>query len=105
MHSEIADLLLNIEWELRRLGLWSNIPATQEQLMSSEPFCIDTMTLPEWIQFVYLVRLKSIIEQGLALPKVSGIAPMAEEYFKHTSVDASIVINLFKQFDQLISDS
>jgi uncharacterized protein YqcC (DUF446 family) len=105
MHSEIADVLLNIELELRRLDLWSQVPATQEQLMSSQPFCIDTMIFPEWIQFVLIERLKPIIEGGLSLPKTSGIAPMAEEYFKHEAIEASAVISLLKRFDQLIAGS
>jgi len=104
MHSTVADLLLEIEKELRRLGLWSETPVTQSQLMSTEPFCIDTMTFPEWVQFVFIARLKIIIEQGAGLPAVSDIAPMAEEYFKVSSVKASGLITLIRRFDLLISN-
>lgn len=102
MHSEVADLLLEIEFELRRLGLWSERPVTKVQLLSSQPFCIDTMTFPEWVQFVFIARLKLIIEQGAGFPEVSDITPMAEEYFKAGSVEASGLIALIRRFDHLI---
>lgn len=103
MHAEVADLLLALELELRRLELWSENPATEAQLNSTEPFCIDTMTFPEWVQFVLISRLKIIIQQGAELPKVSGIAPMAEEYFKGEAINAEAFILSVKKFDQLIS--
>ncbi len=102
MHSEIADLLLEIESELRRLALWSQKPVTTAQLMSTEPFCIDTMTFPEWVQFVFITRLNVIVEQGGELPNVSGIAPMAEEYFRGTSINAEAFIAAIQKFDQLV---
>jgi len=104
MHSEVADLLLEIELELRRLGLWSEKPVTKAQLLSSQPFCIDTMTFSEWLQFVFIVRLKLIVERGAGFPEVSDITPMAEEYFKTGSVKASGLISLIRRFDHLISN-
>lgn len=105
MHSDVADLLLEIELELRRLALWSEEPVSPAQLMSKEPFCIDTMSFPEWTQFVFIPRLKMIIEHKAELPKTSGIAPMAEEYFKGTNINGEAFILSFKKFDQLISRS
>lgn len=104
MYLEVADLLLEIELELRRLDMWSEKTVTKEQLMSTEPFCIDTMTFPEWIQFVFIMRLKIILEQGAELPNTSAIAPMAEEYFRGASINAGAFISSIKKFDQLISD-
>ena len=104
MHSDVADLLLQIERELRRLALWSDTPATQQQMMSREPFCIDTMTFPEWVQFVFIARLAFIIEQGAAFPTASDIAPMAEEYFKGAKLDGGHIVALIKQFDQLVTN-
>ncbi|WP_250657619.1 YqcC family protein [Alkalimarinus coralli] len=102
MHSKIADLLLDIELEMRRLNIWSDLAPTQEQLMSTEPFCIDTMSFPEWIQFVFIERLKCIVEQGGTLPSNSDIAPMAEEYFRGSSLNATAFVALIRAFDQLI---
>ncbi|UZE94998.1 YqcC family protein [Alkalimarinus alittae] len=104
MHSKIANLLREIEIELRQLGLWSDKPLEPQQLMSVEPFCIDTMTFPEWVQFVFIARLKFIIAQGAELPKTSDIAPMAEEFFKVNNVNAEPLISLIKAFDQLITE-
>lgn len=103
MHSKIADVLLDIEAEMRRLELWSEKPASPEQLRSTQPFSIDTMTFPEWTQYVFIVRLKTIIETSAPLPPTSDIAPMAEEYFKAIHVDSAALEASFRTFDQLIN--
>ncbi len=46
MDTEVAELLIDIESELRKLGLWSQIPPTEQALASDQPFCVDTLTLP-----------------------------------------------------------
>lgn len=103
MHATIADLLLAIEMELRALSLWSDQAPTAEQLASTEPFCLDTLTFPQWIQFVFIVRLKVIVEQGGAFPEKSTIAPMVEEYFRGSSLDVARLTQLMAEFDRLVS--
>ena len=104
MHSKVADLLLQIEQALRELELWSDKTPTSEQLMSSEPFCLDTLTFPEWIQFVFIEKLNDIIEQGTELPMNSSIAPMAEEFFRGADLNVKNLVELMGAFDQLVSN-
>lgn len=40
----LADVLLDLEAELRRLELWEDIAPSPEQLQSELPFCYDTAT-------------------------------------------------------------
>ncbi|MFA7555553.1 MAG: YqcC family protein [Spongiibacteraceae bacterium] len=79
---EVASLLIDIEAELRRLDLWQAESPSARALASTEPFCIDTLTFPQWLQFVFLRRMTVLLEQAQVLPDRCSIAPMADEFFK-----------------------
>lgn len=98
----LADQLLLIERELRRLGWWAETVPSAEALASVEPFCVDTLAFEHWLQWVLLVRMKAIIEAGGALPAVSGIAPMAEMAFQGRLEQATGLLAMLGEFDQLI---
>ena len=98
----LADQLLLIERELRQQQWWAESPPSAEALASVEPFCVDTMAFEHWLQWVFLVRMKAIIEQGMTLPEVSGIRPMAEMAFQGRLAQARALLTLLEGFDQLI---
>ncbi|MBA1275259.1 YqcC family protein [Stutzerimonas azotifigens] len=101
----IADQLLLIERELRLLGMWSPAPPTTEALASQEPFCVDTLRLEEWLQWIFLPRMKVILEQGQPLPRVSGIREMAEEVYRQQPLEVAALIEALADFDRLIMQS
>ena len=68
MHTEIAEVLIDIEAHLRQLNMWDRIPPSSQALASVEPFCVDTLTLPQWLQFVFIPTLYQMMEAGDALP-------------------------------------
>ncbi len=74
MRTEIAEVLIDIEAQLRQLGLWQRIPPSTEALASTEPFCVDTLTLPQWLQFVFIPTIYRMLEAGEPLPERCGIA-------------------------------
>ena len=100
---EIAQQLLLIERELRVLGLWSVDSPAPEALASVEPFCVDTLRFEQWLQWIFLPRMKQLLEAGAALPSVSGIQPMAEQvYGGGQAVKARGLIRLLGEFDRLL---
>lgn len=102
-HIHIAIELMDIQTEMTRLQIWSSDRPSAEALASTEPFCIDTLTFAQWIQFIFIERMQQIIEQRAPLPDQCNIAPLAEEYFKQEKLDASLLINKIKRIDDLIS--
>ncbi len=102
-YHEVADVLLELEQEMRRLELWESQRPTPEQLQSTLPFAVDTLTFPQWLQFIFVERLSEIIREGRELPPVSGIAPMAEEYFKESTVAGNRVVVILDRFDRLLT--
>lgn len=105
LFSKVADRLLGVEIEMRRIEVWSIEPPSEEALASSQPFCIDTLEFTEWLQFVFLERMRFIVEQGHGLPGVSGIAPMAEEHFRGRPESGDGLVRELKAIDVLLSDS
>ena len=78
MHTEIAAVLIDIEAQLRQLDLWDRVPPSAEALSSDQPFCVDTLSLPQWLQFIFLPTLYLMLEEDQPLPSRCGITPMAE---------------------------
>ena len=103
MNTAIAALLIDIEAELRTLGLWDKVPPPPAALASDQPFSIDTLTLPQWLQFIFLPTLYRLLEQGEPLPQRCGIAPMAQEYFRGMGLASAALEDVLLQMDEMLS--
>jgi len=103
MRTEVAEVLIDIEAQLRQLGQWDKIPPSTEALASSQPFCVDTLTLPQWLQFIFLPTLYEMLENEQALPERCGIAPMAEEFFRGSGLATNELVSALLRMDDLLS--
>lgn len=101
--SEVADSLLKIELELRQLGAWESESPPEEAFRSAQPFCIDTLEFTQWLQFVFVARMKVLVESDHPLPQVSGMAPMAEEHFRGRPESGAGLIRALEEMDRLLS--
>lgn len=100
----LADQLLLIERELRRLGMWTVQAPSASALASTQPFCIDTLPLEQWLQWIFLPRMKLILESADALPRVSGILPMAELAYQGRGPSVAGLLQAIESFDRLITE-
>ncbi|SDI06200.1 Uncharacterized conserved protein YqcC, DUF446 family [Pseudomonas delhiensis] len=101
----IADQLLLIERELRALAMWEEQPPSDEALASQEPFCVDTLELEQWLQWIFLPRMKLIIESGADLPHASGIRSIAEVVYANESERMLALFEALGEFDRLIGEA
>ena len=62
---QVKSLLVDIECELRVLGLWEDEAPSAEALASIEPFAVDTLSFSQWLQFIFVPKLYFIIEQKI----------------------------------------
>lgn len=99
----VADQLLLIEREMRAIGMWGNESPSTDRLSSVEPFCVDTLALEEWLQWIFLPRMKLIIESGADLPGASGIRAIAEMAYASEGARVAALLDALGAFDQLIS--
>lgn len=99
----VAEQLLLIERELRLLGWWAEVAPAAERLASPEPFCVDTLLFQEWLQWIFLPRMRAIIELGGALPGACVIRPMGEESWRGEGARVAGLLALLEAFDRLIN--
>jgi uncharacterized protein YqcC (DUF446 family) len=103
MYVQVTDLLNQIENELKAAGLWALITPSKEAMQSTAPFFCDTMPLENWLQFVFLPRMRALVEGRLPLPQQIAVCPMAEEAFKHLDNRTVLLINRIADLDELLS--
>jgi len=101
--NRIADVLLEVEQTLRTHGKWDRNQPAVSALSSAQPFILDTLRFEQWLQWIFLPRMKTILEQEKPLPVKSGILAYAQSYLHKNDPPTSNLLKLIKQFDDLIS--
>lgn len=101
--NRIADVLLEVEATLRTHGMWDQTRPPAEALVSEQPFCIDTLRFEQWLQWIFLPRMKEILEDCRPLPVKSSIFSYAQEYLRKDAPPTTDLLELVKRFDDLIA--
>ena len=96
--SQFADRL---ELELRRLGEWQAEPLPEAAFASREAFCADTMTFFQWLQYVLVNRLRTIVAEKGELPERSQVGVYAVRALDGHD-DASRIVTLLSDLDGFI---
>ena len=104
-HCLLMTLLNDLESELQKLGIWQKNKPSESALSSVLPFAIDTLTFVQWLQFIFIERMRYILRFSLALPESISVTPMAEEYFKHQPINSIKVLTIMGKIDCLISEN
>lgn len=100
---QLHDLLNHLENELQVLNLWETAAPSDHDLSSSEPFCVDTLSLTQWLQWLLIPRMHALLEGDLPLPNNCNIHPFAIENFKGMPEDCSTLLRVIQQIDQVLS--
>lgn len=99
---ELARLLLSLEQELINSNLWNKASVKKELLQSKQPFCHDTLAPEQWLQFVFIAKLKHLIKTGFPLPNKCEITPyIAESLKEHKNVIS--ITDITTKIDKLLS--
>ncbi|HVU12463.1 MAG TPA: YqcC family protein [Phototrophicaceae bacterium] len=90
-----------IEAEMKRIGFWQDTPLKPEQYDFRAAFAGDTMAFPQWLQFIFLPRVRDIIARRGQFPPSSQVAAYAIREFDTYSQDTSTLHQLLYDFDHL----
>ena len=101
--NRIADVLLEVEASLRTHGKWDKSKPEASALNSQIPFCMDTLEFEQWLQWVFLPRMKDTLEQTRPLPAQSAIFEYAEECLRKNDPWRNSLLKQLKTFDDLIN--
>jgi uncharacterized protein YqcC (DUF446 family) len=100
----VAMLLIDLEAALRSHALWDSEAPDPLALASTEPFCVDTLDFAQWLQFVFLPRMRMLIDAGAELPQRCGIAAMAEVCLA-ASHGGEHVIAVLREIDRAVESA
>ncbi len=99
----VAGLLGELTAELQRLERWQAEHPADDALASTLPFCVDTLSFDQWLQFVLIPRMEQLVMLQAPLPTSVSLYPMASEVYKNDLVEAEALLRLIARFDLLLS--
>lgn len=103
-YQQLDDALNRLEAAMRAGSMWRHDIPDDAALASREPFCADTLSMPQWLRFVLVVRLRALIEARKPLPSNAQIAPAAELYLnEYSNGSRAPVIGVLREIDMLLS--
>ena len=98
--ANVRNIITQIEAEMKRKGYWSTEPLPAEAYDFRQAFAMDTMTFPQWLQFVLIPRVRQIIEEQGAFPPQSMVGTQAIREFDGDA-NAAQLVSLLNDFDRL----
>lgn len=78
---QVQRALDDIVAAMQSAGLWSNEPLPPGAEQFHEAFAADTMAFSQWLQFVFVSRVQSLVDRGGPFPNSSAVAVRAVREF------------------------
>jgi uncharacterized protein YqcC (DUF446 family) len=103
--AKIAELLLDLECVMRQRNFWSHTPPPVEGYQSQVPFAADYWSLEQWLQFVFIPKIKDLLDGDEPLPERCSIAPMVMSQGCGAGADLMCLEPLLKALDEAISQA
>jgi len=91
-----ADL---IETEMRRAAYWHTAPLRPAQMEFTQAFAMDTMVFTQWLQFVFLPRVREAAASN-QFPSSSSVGVQAVREFDGDP-NGDRLVTLLTEFDSL----
>ncbi len=94
-----------IEAEMKRIGMWQAEALPAEKLEFQRAFGGDTMAFEQWLQFVFIVRVREIIAARGRFPSGSQVADQAFREWKMWGERGEVdgLLELLREFDALFA--
>lgn len=108
VHQQLDEAVRRLEATLKATDLWRVEEPSAEALASEQPFCVDSMSLPQWLRFVFIARLDAMIAEEAVLPANCSVAPAADMYLKQEQSragDRLLIVKAIEEVDQVINEA
>ena len=89
-----------IEAAMKRIGYWQSEPLDPDQYDFERAFAMDTMVFSQWLQFIFIPRVKEIVATAGEFPPRSMVGAQAVREFDGAP-EASDLVRLLSEFDVL----
>lgn len=77
-HDRVRQQLHALEALLREHNHWRMDEPAEHLFTSTQPFCMDTMEPVEWLQWVLIPRMHTLLDNAQPLPQAFAVAPYYE---------------------------
>lgn len=107
-YQPLQTALLELEASMKAADLWRMPTPDADAFESVQPFCIDTMSLPQWIRFVFIARLNALVEANAAMPAKCEVAPAVAAYLQQEKTPAHhqlLIVRAVERVDQIVTES
>jgi uncharacterized protein YqcC (DUF446 family) len=99
LQQDVVHYADQIEAEMRSIGMWQSGPLQPEQLDFKQAFAMDTMTFSQWLQFIFLPRVREAAAAN-DFPSGSSVGAQAVREFDGNP-ETDRLITLLSEFDSL----
>ena len=96
---KVLQKLGEIETEMKQIGMWQSEPPSPEQYQFHQAFAMDTMSFSQWLQFVFVPKVKEAAKANQFPAKSQVSAQAVREFDAFPSADR--LITLLSEFDAL----
>ncbi|WP_027967021.1 YqcC family protein [Halomonas halocynthiae] len=107
-HQELKQALHELESCMEEAGMWQMATPPASAFSSEQPFSADTMSLPEWLRFVFIARLHALADAQAPMPMSCDVTPALEAYLTSVPVSPpyrSQLCQSVTRIDRLITDN
>jgi uncharacterized protein YqcC (DUF446 family) len=98
---QIDTLLANLEDAMKGALLWTPRSPSAWAMQSTSPFACDRMPLEQWLQFIFIPKIRLLIVQGAPLPNKISLHPMGQEMFNEKALEVLVIL---LKIDQCLSE-
>ena len=96
----LVSALDALEASMKQKDLWEAEMPSAEAMASTAPFSCDTMGFNQWLQFIFLPKIRQMIEQGEPLPGKCELASMGIHFVGQKGLkDVMPFLKSLKQID------
>lgn len=79
----VQRLLLVLRQRLQEIDAWQVPRPEAAAFTSSLPFCVDTMSLEQWLRYVFMARMQALLDAQVALPVSCALTEQVEMQMQH----------------------
>ncbi|MCY9845216.1 YqcC family protein [Vibrio caribbeanicus] len=92
----LCKLLAELELQMKQVAIWQAEPPNTEYLMSQQPFAMDRLEPSEWLQWVFIEKLRHQMGENLPIPEQFNVSPYFEQCWQGDSRYLPILLILKK---------
>lgn len=108
VHQELDVALRRLEATMKATNMWRMNEPKPEAYESRQPFCIDTMDLPQWLRYVFIARLDALIDAEAPLPEKCDVAPVLDTFLAQQgarATDRLLLCKAVEEIDRLVTEN